>query len=102
MFLSREKILLFLSGIEPVPSEYEVFMETCCKGLETDFLLTNKCMILFRLVLEQSSRHVTAKIVHHSGLEVVTASTKEWAVKKFLYRYFICIQKYNEMSVNLN
>ncbi|XP_023704109.1 39S ribosomal protein L18, mitochondrial isoform X2 [Cryptotermes secundus] len=39
-----------------------------------------------KLLLEQSSRHVTAKIVHHSGLEVITASTKEWALKKFLYR----------------
>lgn len=38
-----------------------------------------------KLILEQSSRHVTAKIVHHSGLEVVSASTKEWAVKRFLY-----------------
>ncbi|XP_021937462.1 39S ribosomal protein L18, mitochondrial isoform X3 [Zootermopsis nevadensis] len=38
-----------------------------------------------KLLLEQSPHHVTAKIVHYSGLEVVTASTKEWAVKKFLY-----------------
>lgn len=38
-----------------------------------------------KLILEQSSRHVSAKIVHHTGLEVITASTKEWALKRFLY-----------------
>ncbi|XP_069702473.1 large ribosomal subunit protein uL18m [Periplaneta americana] len=38
-----------------------------------------------KLILDRSTRHVTAKIVHNTGFDVVTASTKEWAIKKFLY-----------------
>nr|CAD7610316.1 unnamed protein product [Timema genevievae] len=38
------------------------------------------------LVLERLSRHIRASIVHQSGSAVVTASTAEWALNKFLYR----------------
>nr|CAD7457577.1 unnamed protein product [Timema tahoe] len=38
-----------------------------------------------RLVLERLSRHIRASIVHQSGSAVVTASTAEWALNKFLY-----------------
>nr|CAD7446922.1 unnamed protein product [Timema bartmani] len=38
-----------------------------------------------RLVLERLSRHIRASIVHQSGSAVVTASTTEWALNKFLY-----------------
>lgn len=38
-----------------------------------------------RLVMEQSKRHITGRIVHHTGTTVVSASTQEWAIKQHLY-----------------
>lgn len=37
-----------------------------------------------RLVIQKTNKHVTAFVEHHSGTTVVSASTKEWAVKKHL------------------
>ncbi|XP_046452360.1 39S ribosomal protein L18, mitochondrial-like [Daphnia pulex] len=37
-----------------------------------------------RLVIEQSNKHWNAYIEHFEGSKVVTASTKEWAIKQFL------------------
>ena len=37
-----------------------------------------------RLVIKQTNRHSMAYIEHHSGSVILSASTKEWAVKKFL------------------
>jgi hypothetical protein len=41
----------------------------------------------FRVILEISAKHVSARIVHFEGLSPVVASTREWAIKKYLYRY---------------
>ncbi|XP_034966543.1 large ribosomal subunit protein uL18m [Zootoca vivipara] len=38
-----------------------------------------------RLRLERTQHHVEAYVVHCSGRIVVSASTKEWAIKKHLY-----------------
>lgn len=37
-------------------------------------------------MLTQSTRYVTASIVHYENGEVVKASTKEWALKEQLYK----------------
>ncbi|XP_043276598.1 39S ribosomal protein L18, mitochondrial [Venturia canescens] len=39
-----------------------------------------------KLVVHESSRYVTAEIIHFENRAVVTASTKEWALKKQLYK----------------
>nr|XP_053631496.1 39S ribosomal protein L18, mitochondrial-like isoform X2 [Cherax quadricarinatus] len=39
----------------------------------------------YKLILDQSNRHVTGQIVHHTGTAVVSASTREWAIKLQLY-----------------
>jgi ribosomal protein L18 len=39
---------------------------------------------IFRLVIEQSNKHWNAYIEHFEGGKVITASTKEWAIKQFL------------------
>lgn len=41
--------------------------------------------LLHRLVLEKSNRHSTSWVEHHTGARVVSASTREWAIKKHLY-----------------
>ena len=33
------------------------------------------------------SQHVTATVTHWTGRTVCSASTKEWAIRKFLYNY---------------
>lgn len=38
-----------------------------------------------KIVLEVTGRNVTASVQHFSGTVPVTASTKEWAIKKYLY-----------------
>lgn len=38
------------------------------------------------MVLTPSGRHVTASIIHHQNGEVLSASTKEWALKEQLYK----------------
>ena len=38
-----------------------------------------------RLYVKKSSRHITAYVEHINGNVVVSASTKEWAVKQHLY-----------------
>lgn len=42
---------------------------------------------LIRVTLEISSKHITAEIVHHLGQKPISVSTKEWCLKKYLYRY---------------
>ncbi|XP_060097688.1 large ribosomal subunit protein uL18m [Heteronotia binoei] len=39
-----------------------------------------------RLRLEQTQNHVEANVEHCSGHIVVSASTREWAIKKYLHR----------------
>merc|ERR1712029_327120 len=39
------------------------------------------------LDLELTSTHTTATVTHWSGRKVAAASTKEWAIRKFLYNY---------------
>jgi len=39
----------------------------------------------YKLILESSSRHVSGQVVHYTGRTVVSASTKEWAIKRHLY-----------------
>lgn len=38
-----------------------------------------------KVVIEVGKRNLTASVKHHSGAVPVTASTKEWAIKKHLY-----------------
>ncbi|CAL4159972.1 unnamed protein product, partial [Meganyctiphanes norvegica] len=40
---------------------------------------------LFRLILESTSRHVSGQVVHYTGKTIISASTKEWAIKRHLY-----------------
>lgn len=35
-------------------------------------------------MIQQSNRHIEAHIEHYQGNVVVSASTKEWAIKQFL------------------
>ncbi|GIY16079.1 39S ribosomal protein L18, mitochondrial [Caerostris darwini] len=37
-----------------------------------------------KLIFERSTKHIGAKVVHHTGCTVVSASTKEWAIRKHL------------------
>jgi hypothetical protein len=39
-----------------------------------------------RLILETTNRHTTGKVVHWTGVTVVSASTKEAAIKQYLHR----------------
>ncbi|XP_050700400.1 39S ribosomal protein L18, mitochondrial-like [Eriocheir sinensis] len=39
----------------------------------------------YKLMLEQSNRHSTGWVEHHTGTTVVSASTREWAIKQQLY-----------------
>lgn len=39
-----------------------------------------------KLELTQTTRHITASLVHHINGSVLTASTREWAIKKQLYK----------------
>ncbi|XP_046387109.1 39S ribosomal protein L18, mitochondrial [Ischnura elegans] len=39
-----------------------------------------------KLVLTHSGRHITARVVHYTGPTVLSASSKEWCIKKYLYR----------------
>ncbi|KAF5303285.1 hypothetical protein FQA39_LY10024 [Lamprigera yunnana] len=39
-----------------------------------------------KLQLTQTDRHVSVCLVHHENGEVLTTSTKEWAIKKHLYK----------------
>merc|ERR1711973_782629 len=39
------------------------------------------------LDLELSNHHTTATVTHWTGRKVCSASTKEWAIRKFLYNY---------------
>ncbi|XP_014256129.1 39S ribosomal protein L18, mitochondrial [Cimex lectularius] len=38
-----------------------------------------------KLTFERTSRHLTSRLVHFKNGTVLTASTKEWAIRKFLY-----------------
>ncbi|XP_070589899.1 large ribosomal subunit protein uL18m [Erythrolamprus reginae] len=40
----------------------------------------------YRLRLEKTQKHVTGYVEHYSGDIVVSASTREWAIKKHLYK----------------
>lgn len=40
-----------------------------------------------RMFLSVKNRHTTARVVHWSGRLVAEASTREWAIAKFLYNY---------------
>ena len=35
-------------------------------------------------MINQTSRHSSAYIEHHTGQKIISASTEEWAIKKFL------------------
>lgn len=59
--------------------------------------------LCFRLILKynRSARSVTGEIIHNSGLVVVTASTNEWAISKYLYR-LVLLFTFLEMLVHVN
>ena len=42
--------------------------------------------VLCRLVLDISTRHVSAYVEHNSGVKVVEASTKEFSIARHLYK----------------
>ncbi|KAK7870941.1 hypothetical protein R5R35_012161 [Gryllus longicercus] len=39
-----------------------------------------------KIDVKQNNRYVTASVIHWTGPKVIEASTKEWAIKKYLYR----------------
>lgn len=41
---------------------------------------------LCRIVFEKNAKHTTGNVVHSSGRTVVSASTSEYGISKFLYR----------------
>ena len=41
----------------------------------------------FHSIIIFQSQHVTATVTHWTGRTVCSASTKEWAIRKFLYNY---------------
>lgn len=43
--------------------------------------------IFLRLQVTTSKRHVTASVLHHTGVVPVMATTAEWAVRKQLFRF---------------
>jgi hypothetical protein len=43
--------------------------------------------IFFSFYQSISSQHTTATVTHWTGRPVCSASTQEWAIKKFLYNY---------------
>ena len=57
--------------------------------LQIFFLLQNAWMFhesILNFIIFQS-QHVTATVTHWTGRTVCSASTKEWAIRKFLYNY---------------
>lgn len=45
-----------------------------------------KLIFVRRLKITASKRHVTASVLHHTGMVPVLASTAEWAIRKQLFR----------------
>ena len=43
-------------------------------------------MSVSRLELERTNKYVTAKVIHHQNGCILETSTREWAIKKQLYR----------------
>jgi large subunit ribosomal protein L18 len=43
-------------------------------------------LIFHRLTLTETGRHLTAQVMHYSGKVVVEATTKDWAIRKQLYK----------------
>lgn len=39
-----------------------------------------------KLVISRTGRHISAKVIHNSGPAVISASTTEWCIRKYLYR----------------
>lgn len=40
----------------------------------------------FRLELERTNKYITAKVIHYQSGVILETSSKEWAIKKQLYR----------------
>jgi hypothetical protein len=40
-----------------------------------------------RLQVTTSKRHVTASVLHHTGMVPILATTAEWAIRKQLFRF---------------
>lgn len=63
-----------------------------CKVLLFNCTLNNFCYVcwklvfVFRLQITTSKRHVTASVLHHTGMVPVLATTAEWAIRKQLFR----------------
>ena len=51
-----------------------------------------------RLFFEKSGKHLTGKVVHHSGRVLVTASTDEIGLNNVLKRFVIC--NFYEILIN--
>lgn len=57
--------------------------------VKLDFFSKNIILLFFfacRLILTPSGRYVTASVLHYENGEVLSASTKEWALKEQLYK----------------
>lgn len=48
--------------------------------------IISRICLYYRLVLERTNKYITAKVVHHQNGVILEASSKEWAIKKQLYR----------------
>ncbi|KAG5675179.1 hypothetical protein PVAND_005104 [Polypedilum vanderplanki] len=56
------------------------------KGYHLDTPFSKECNYWHKLVVTPSAKFVTAQLVHHQNGPVIEASTKEWAIKKQLYK----------------
>lgn len=43
-------------------------------------------IFIIRLQVTTSKRHVTASVLHHTGMVPILATTAEWAIRKQLFR----------------
>jgi len=44
-------------------------------------------IFIIRLQVTTSKRHVTASVLHHTGMVPILATTAEWAIRKQLFRF---------------
>lgn len=56
------------------------------KGYFLDTPFSKPAYFWHKLVVTPSSKYITAELVHHQNGTVVEASTKEWAIKKQLFK----------------
>jgi ribosomal protein L18 len=66
-----------------------------------NFFFIFSSIIQKRVVLEKSGKYLTAKIVHHSGRVVVSASSKEFPIREQLKRFDLFLEITNCLIIGL-